>query len=397
MLTRNTTDSSKLTALLIAPDRALADQFTATLSHSRGFQILAEMRTYPSSQTLDIRLRQMRPQVVLLDLTSNRDAASALVAFISECAPPVQVVGLSLRNDSEIVLGSLRLGASEFLCAPFDPEIQQEAVSRLHRLRQPDPTVSGNPGTVIVFSSAKPGSGGSTLAMQTAFSLRHQTGKRVLLADFDLKGGTVGFSCKAGSTGSFLDALNNAGQLSASTWAALLRDIDGVDVLAAPDIPHSGEVDSRELNAVIEFARSRYDWIIIDVPVVFEQISLMVLSNADCAMLVLTPELPTLHLARKALQLLDHIGFPRERFQVLVNRADRRHDISPSDMEKLFQCPVSSTFPNDYFSVGRVVTLGKPLDAACALGLAVQELTSRLTTQPAAVPKPPGDFRPSVN
>ena len=64
---------------------------------------------------------------------------------------------------------------------------------------------------------------------------------------------------------------------------------------------------------------------------------------------------------RKALTLVEQLGFPKERFQVLVNRVDRRTDIGTSDMEKLFGCPVHASLPNDYFSLHRVVTLGQPL------------------------------------
>src|SRR6185312_10840187 len=120
-------------ALLIAPHRELAQQFIDALTQTRGFQILADLKSYPPQQTLEIRARQLKPQVVLLDLATDLSAATELVRFIAGLTPPVQVVGLHTHNDSAAILQSLRAGAIEFLYAPFDPAIQRDALARLRR------------------------------------------------------------------------------------------------------------------------------------------------------------------------------------------------------------------------------------------------------------------------
>ena len=45
----------EITALMIAPNRDLAQQFLATLPQTRAFQILADLKSYPPHQTLEIR------------------------------------------------------------------------------------------------------------------------------------------------------------------------------------------------------------------------------------------------------------------------------------------------------------------------------------------------------
>ena len=383
---RNTM-SGELTAILIAPNGLLANQFSVSQSQCRSFQILSEMRSYPTVQSLEIRMRQMRPHVVLLDVSSDASAAAKLIHCIAEGASRAQVIALSLQNDSEVLLNCLRQGASEFLCAPFDPVSQQEAVSRLRKLIQPEPVSDSSPGTVLSFCSAKPGSGASTIAMQTAFTIRNRTGKRVLLADFDLKGGSLGLFCKTKPDNSFQEALGQNDQIAPLEWSNMVVEVDGVDVLAGPEIPYYGGVDSRSLTAAIDLLRRRYDFIVIDVPVIFERVSLMVMSHSDRVLLVLTPELATLYLARKALQLIDHLGFPRDRFWVLINRLETKQDLSLSDMQKLFGCPVHETFPNDFVSAVRMATLGRPGEMASDLGAAVQNFAGRLTIAPSVVEK----------
>ena len=101
---------SELTSLVISPNRELAQQFSATLPVTRAFHILAEMKSYPPIQTLDIRLRQLRPDLVFVDLASDLDQAAELIEFVAAIRPPVFVVGLHFLNDSGAILRSLRAG-----------------------------------------------------------------------------------------------------------------------------------------------------------------------------------------------------------------------------------------------------------------------------------------------
>jgi pilus assembly protein CpaE len=368
-----------LTALAIIPDRELAAQLEAALERTRSFQILSEFKSYPSQQSLEIRVRQSKPDVILLDLASDLDQACELIRCVASFNLQTHVVGLHVRNDSDAILRSLRSGASEFLYAPFDVQTQNDAVARLRRLLQPGPADASEPGSIIAFSSAKPGSGASTLAAQTAFSLRRTTSQRVLLADFDLMGGMIGFYLKLTNTKSLLDLLPLAERLHEGAWASAVAVADGVDILAAPETPYAGPVDAARLHAVMEYARMNYDWVVVDLPVVFQRLSLMTISESDRAFLVSTPELPSLHLARKAVNLLDQLGFPKERFQILMNRIDRRDEIAGSDIERLFNCAIDARIPNDYFSLHRAVTLGQPVDAHCELGKAMESLAGRIS------------------
>jgi len=85
-----------LTALSIVPDRELASQFATATEHSHTFQILSEMKAYPSQQTLEIRLRQVKPDIVLLDLVTDLEAACELIRMVTAIDHQTHVVGLHL-------------------------------------------------------------------------------------------------------------------------------------------------------------------------------------------------------------------------------------------------------------------------------------------------------------
>ena len=57
---------TELNAILIAPNRELAELFLSTVPRLHGFQILGDLRSYPTQQTLEIRLRQLQPEVALI-------------------------------------------------------------------------------------------------------------------------------------------------------------------------------------------------------------------------------------------------------------------------------------------------------------------------------------------
>ena len=234
-------------------------------------------------------------------------------------------------------------------------------------------------GRTVAFASSKPGSGASTLAAQSAFCLQRLTGKRVLLADCDLTGGTIAFYLKLSHAYSIVDALQHVDRLDATLWKSLAVTYQGVDILPAPAVPYAEPVDPGRLRALAEQARSYYDWVVLDLPSVFNPNSLLTVTDCDLAFIISTAELASLHLTRKALQMVQQLGFPKERFQVLVNRIGRQEDISNADMEKLFGCSIHARLPNDYFALHRVVTLGQPLGGDGDLGRAIENIARRLT------------------
>jgi pilus assembly protein CpaE len=104
----------------------------------------------------------------------------------------------------------------------------------------------------------------------------------------------------------------------------------------------------------------------------------LALSEADSACLVTTAELPSLHLTRKALEMLDVLGFEKSRYSILVNRLSRQEGIAAADVEKMFGASVKAVVPNDYFSLHRVVTRGEPLTQESELGRTIESFAAKV-------------------
>jgi len=376
---------TQLTALAILPDRALAQQFLRALPESRAFQISAEWTSYPSVARLLAQLRQARPDVVLIDVSSNLAEGSALIDAACSSPTPVPVIALHSSNNAQALLDCLRAGATEFLYAPFTAEIQRHAAARIASLFPGGEPAEARCGRLVVFSSAKPGSGASTLAAHTAFALHEVTGQRILLVDFALWSGTMRLLFKLPEAPSVAEALRavDANSLDATpeTWAPLVQRKGGVDVLPSPGALAIGNPDPSKLRKILECARPVYDWVIVDLPTVFERLSLLMLPESDHAFLVTTPELPSLHLTRKAVSQLTQIGLSLDNFHVIVNRAGRADEVTLEAMAKIFKAPVYATFPNDYLSLHKALSAGQPI-GPCALERALWEFARAICSEP---------------
>jgi Flp pilus assembly CpaE family ATPase len=83
--------------------------------------------------------------------------------------------------------------------------------------------------------------------------------------------------------------------------------------------------------------------------------------------LVITPELPSLHLAREKLRFLNGIDLG-DRVSVVLNRNHRRAVVTSGQIENLLGVPVMATLSNDYQGVHRALQAGQAVDPNSELG-----------------------------
>jgi pilus assembly protein CpaE len=157
----------------------------------------------------------------------------------------------------------------------------------------------------------------------------------------------------------------------------------GIDVFPAGMAP-GDSLDIVRLRELLSRARQEYAWILLDLPAIFHRATLLALPETDLTFLTTTSELPSLHLARKAVSLLGQLGCGKDRLRILANRVAGRGGLASSDVEKILGAPVHHCFPNDYASLDRALAEGEPLGAACELGRAIEAFAGGLVASAAA-------------
>jgi pilus assembly protein CpaE len=356
----------------------LSRQFSNAQVSARAFDVVADWTEYPATDAMESRIRQFQPDVALVDLSQDLQRALDLIQYLAARRPSLVVVGIDTANQPESILLSMRAGANEFLYAPFSSDLQTEAVARITRLMPAQADAAAQRGKLVVFSSSKPGSGASFLATQTARALQRITRGRVLLADFDVWEGTIGLLFKLDECSHLLDALGSVNSASGPTLESMVSSKDGLDILPAPSSPQDQAVDPGSVRKLLEHARSLYDWIVIDLPPIFERLSLQSLPEADYAFLISTTDLPSLHLTRKAVSFLAQLGLGQGNFHVVVNRVGRRDGLGLDAMAKIFNARIYASFPNDYLSLQLALSSGSPIAEDGALAQAIDQFTHRI-------------------
>ncbi len=340
------------------------------------FQILGDWVDYPSRNALSAHLGRLTPHVVLLDFATDPERAISLLREISSLWPLIRVIALHRRKDADCIVDCVRAGASEFLTLPIDRIALEEAAARVRVRLEPEDTGSNcETGTVLAFTSAKPGSGASSLASQTAFSLRAATQGSVLLIDLDLMGGTLADVLKSSGEHSVLYLLRRPATMKKlSAWKTAVSQVNGVDVLAAPDSPVLDVISPGMLQELIFYARSFYDYVILDLPCFVSPMVRLALREVDTLYVVTAPELPSLHLARRSIASLDRTSELGDRVRVVLNRSSIQDPLRGRDVSKLFNRAIDVIVPNDYLTLQAAMKLAEPVNPKTKLGQAIRSL-----------------------
>lgn len=368
-----------LSAALICPNRRLSSTFQAVCASVRELGFVVEVNEYPAVREVERLLSEHRVEAVFIDVSADRGAALQIITAVARTAPEVAIAGLDEANNPEAILQCLRGGAAEFLASPFPLEEVRHAVRRMleHsgvKARRP---VSKR-GRVHVFSPVKGGSGATTLAYSSAYQIQKQSGGRVLLADLHLVGGVIAFLAKLRPAYSAIDALKHANQLDDGVWKSLVSHKGGIDILAAPDHPELALIEAYPVQELIEFVRGAYDHVIVDLGGVMDPLGMTAVNAANEVNLVCSTDMTSLFLMRRTVPVLEEMGRRRDQLNILVNRADRKRELSVDELENIFRASIHQTFPDDPLAVEKAQREGEPVPEKSELGKSIRSYVQGL-------------------
>jgi pilus assembly protein CpaE len=359
--------------LLYIKDEELEREVLQTLKSQRT-SVASEQHKGDWNSLLD-RISKTKPEVLLLDLSAVASELNIGLRQLRYHAPRLRVIALHTSADPQMILSAMRAGVNEFLHSPLG-ETLEPALQRM--LSAPDEGAAPvTRGKIIGFLSAKGGCGATTLACHVASELQHLTHKNVLLADFDLASGMVGFLMKTPSSYSVLDAIKNLSRLDQSLWKALIVERrPGLWVMPAPaTYTRWDHPDENRLQQVLEFMRTQHEWIVLDLGRSLNSIAAAVLDEIDQLFLVSTLEVVALHGLKSIVHGLFEHG---EKLQLLLNRTPKMMDISTQELEKILGLSLYAALPNDYMGLYQSYSSGNLLDSGSRLGQEFAQLASKI-------------------
>jgi pilus assembly protein CpaE len=374
----------------LSPNSQLLQQAVAVVRACLPAATILEIPEYAPTTHLEKALDAQAPNILLLDLISDRERALSLMSDVVNLGPKVNILVLLEANEPQLILRCLRHGAAEFLLQPFTREQLEASLAKISRSLPRD--VPKYTARVICFMPAKGACGASTLATNLAFHAKRNGVGKVLLADMDPWTGTVSFLLNAKSSYNFLDVLTHLDDLDADMWKAMVTNRQGIDVLLSPDTLTDGVNDLRDAAGVLEFARANYDVVVLDSPNVYGDWSLSQARLCDEIILTTTNELPAIQATQRALTYLETNRVGRRKIRVVVNRYDKEIGLSREAIGEALHTDVFHVIPSDYESVQKALLEGKPFTASSKVGKAFATLGDRLTGKPKPAPKSSSPF-----
>lgn len=327
--------------------------------------------------------QELNPDVVLMDINMPDMDGIAATEAIRANQQSIQVIILSVQSDQNYMRRAMLAGARDFLTKPpmGDELISairragEMAISEKEKAARVQAAVpvagsiggSGNGyggprGKIISVYSPKGGTGCTTIAVNLALALNNPETK-VALVDGNLQFGDVAVFVNEQGKNTVVDLAPRADELDADIVEEVMikHAATGLHILAAPSRPEYAEkVSSDQFAKVLEYLTHLFAYVIVDTSPTLTDVTLATVDVSDIIVLVTTQDIPSIKNCRLFLDLLQSLGIERNRVMFIMNRFDKKNNITPDRVADNLKQEVVMTLPVDDATAVKAVNRGVP-------------------------------------
>jgi len=323
--------------------------------------------------------QELQPDVVLMDINMPGMDGIKASEMITRRSPYTQVIIMSVQSEADYLRRSMLAGAREFLIKPFSGNELITSVRRVYQLSAeqrerlsytPQPGGTGpistsepeTTGKIISIFSPKGGAGCSTLAINLAIAMHKGAALKVAVVDASLQFGDISVLLNLHPKTTIADLAPHAEDLDTDlVERVLVTHSTGIKALLAPPRPEMADlVTPNTLTEILKKLRQMFDLVIVDMYSSLQDIVISILDISDVILLVTTPEIPSIKSAKLFFEVTDALEYPREKTQLVLNKADHRIGIRAEDIESSIKYKVMAQFPLDEKTVIQAINQGIP-------------------------------------
>lgn len=234
-------------------------------------------------------------------------------------------------------------------------------------VRKRDPEMSLSQMRIYGFTSAVGGTGVSTLATHSAYSLAQRNPmKRVALLSLDFENNSVAYQLHIKPNIPVEYFMQAPAQLDMEAFQSWMCDTPyGFDALALPaSLGGNQRVNSDTIIKFLDMASGQYDYLILDIPHIWVPWTHAALGAADKLAMVCELNIPCLHLTREKCGALIKAAHFENGFDILINKFEKkafRNAINTSDAQKMFPNMPLQTITGEANKVRDALNRGEPL------------------------------------
>lgn len=317
-----------------------------------GIRPLADIiGSFPELSRAVPALADMKPDLIFLDLTQNREQGIPALQKIVNQVPGARVFLLDPGTDPETILEGFRNGAADFI----PPESGGPQILTLVRKALSRFEGKSHKGKVLTLFSLKGGQGVTSLALNLADQIRDLTKARVLLLDLNLfMGDITAYLDIAPDFTPFELAADMARMDEDLLFSSLFLHGSGLYILTTREEINDAEaVTDRDVSAMIEFLRDHFDFIVVDASHEFSRQTLEALVHTDILLTLAIQSIPSAKSVKRTLDFLRDIDFGPDALRIVLNRYLKKNEFTKADLERIFVRDISFVLDNDYRLMNR--------------------------------------------
>jgi len=324
---------------------------------------------------------RLKPDCAIISLGANADHGIKLIQRLGAESPRTALISAAYDASSDLVLGSLRAGAREFLRLPISADELKTVLDRVSDFCSVQVEAPKKKGRMIAVFSSKGGCGTSFVATNLAAC----SDARTVLVDLNLQAGDLPLFLGVDPKYSFGDMAENRTRLDDALIKSFVTPYSSnLALLAAPkEADAADEIEPEHVFDVLQRLRESYEYVVLDPQHTFDSITLAALDQSDEIVLVLTLDIPAIRSTQRALEIFDRLGYPRKKIRIVVNRWSQQIDLDLRQVEKFLGEPVVGFIPSDYQTAVTSINLGQPLvqsDAGCKISQEIRRIARTIAT-----------------
>ena len=338
------------------------------------------------------------PNVLVLAPSIKEPDAFGLAEFVGRSSPTSAVVMVRDHAPNGLLPAAMRAGMRDVIDLSQGGEELREALQRAIAWSENLQGASGvgtaeaaeRRGTVVSVFSSKGGTGKTFLTCNLAAALARETGAATAVLDLELEVGDV-FSYFGRTTSTPLADLLAIGDVEDRDEIAALgtRVQPNLWAFGAGSNPGAEAVPGEAMGKVVRALRSAFSYLVVDATADYSDATLAAFDLSDSICLITGLDVVGIRHLSLALQTLLTLGFPRERFRLVLNRADSKVGLAPAEVERVMKVGIDTMIPSSRLvpsslNVGVPVVLDQPKSEVTK---AVTELARKFAPKSAEAPK----------
>jgi pilus assembly protein CpaE len=330
--------------------------------------------------------------VLVLSPEVKEPDALGLAEFVGRQAPGTAMVMVRDHNWNGLLPAAMRAGIRDVVDMTQGTEELRDAVERAivwaTNLRSVSVAqTDGGPvtrGRILSIFSSKGGTGKTFLTSNLSTAISEVTGQDVAVVDLDIDMGDVFpyFGREPSATIQDLMALGEGADHSQIRQIGV-QFAEHLWGFGAPPDPAAEAPAGEAIGKFLRALRNDFGWVVVDASVDYSDSALVCFDLSDSICLVTGLDVVGVKHLSKSLDTLLTIGLPRERFRVVLNRADSKVGLDASDVERVMKISVDAMIPSSRLvptslNKGRPVVLDEPNSEVAQ---AVRQLAVRFAGQ----------------